>query len=210
MNLMQKGFVQFIILGVVVLAIVAAGAFYLGKQVSTPKPQSQTSTTQPTISQPSPSPTPDETANWKTYTNNDGKYSIKYPIDFSLHINEIHVGDANEYQSAKDIVELDSPSAGVIPFILISHKQIAENMSLASYIDQSTGCGEIKGSDGNAITIDGRDAKLYENTRCGRAGSTTEAYVKNGTIFYQIVFQDAGNLDKRFVTNFLTLVKFLK
>lgn len=89
---MQKGSIQLIVIGIVVLVIVAAGAFYLGKQVSTPKPQSQTSTTQPTISQPSPSPTPDETANWKTYTNQGLGFTIKYLPVLSI------VNDSKEYK----------------------------------------------------------------------------------------------------------------
>lgn len=74
----QKGFVQFIILGVVVLAVVAAGAFYLGKQTSTRPvlPQDQVLTPQAT---PSFSPTADEAANWKTYTNSEYNFSFKYP-----------------------------------------------------------------------------------------------------------------------------------
>jgi len=57
------------ILGIVALIIVGAGAFYLGKQIST-KP------VQPT---PSPSSMPDETFEWKIYTNTTLGYSLKYP-----------------------------------------------------------------------------------------------------------------------------------
>ncbi len=46
------------------------------------------SNTQQTISSPQPTPTPsttpDETANWKTYTNNKYSFSFKYPSSFSL------------------------------------------------------------------------------------------------------------------------------
>lgn len=41
--------------------------------------------TQPTIA-PSPIPTPDATANWKTYTDPKGKYSFKYPPDWTMSI----------------------------------------------------------------------------------------------------------------------------
>ncbi|MBI4035555.1 hypothetical protein HY383_01275 [Candidatus Daviesbacteria bacterium] len=67
---MQKGFASVLVLiGILVLTAVAGGAYYLGKsQVTKPQPQN------PVVV----SPTPDETANWKTYTSQYG-YSFKYP-----------------------------------------------------------------------------------------------------------------------------------
>lgn len=76
--MMQKGQILiWIIVGVLVIAV-AGGAYYLGRS-TTPKP----SATPNVISQ-TPQPTPtsspvDETANWKTYTNDRFGYSIKYP-----------------------------------------------------------------------------------------------------------------------------------
>jgi len=92
---MQKGqTLIFLLIGVLVLV---GGAFYLGRQTlrqdssgqATPKPSPATDVTsqnpQPT---PIPSPTPvvnptltdaGETANWKTYTNSEAGYSLKYP-----------------------------------------------------------------------------------------------------------------------------------
>lgn len=89
----QKGFVQFIILGVVVLAIVAAGAFYFGRQAAAPKPQAQISQATPSFI-PTASPAQNgfaETvnpgsigANWKTYTSSKYSFSIKYPADWNV------------------------------------------------------------------------------------------------------------------------------
>lgn len=90
---MQKGFVQFIVLGVVILAIVAAGAFYLGKQISKqpvssqPGKQNQVVTSQST---PSSTSVVDETANWKTYTNT--KFGIKFE-----HPTEYYTEDYNRF-----------------------------------------------------------------------------------------------------------------
>lgn len=92
---MQKGFAQVIILvGLVMVIVIAGGAYYLGKSSSTaPKPSpnpaitSQVSKTpQPTTAQnPQPSaipmPTPDPTADWKIF-NSDFGYSFKYPKNF--------------------------------------------------------------------------------------------------------------------------------
>lgn len=72
----QKGFTTILILvGILVIGVVAGGAYYLGKQVS-PKPSPASIVT----SQSTPSSVPsDEIANWKTYTDNKYGFSIKYP-----------------------------------------------------------------------------------------------------------------------------------
>lgn len=64
----------------VALAIFANSGFFANKNVPTP---SQTP-------QPSPKPSPktspaDETANWKTYNNKEGRYTLRYPIDLTVY-----------------------------------------------------------------------------------------------------------------------------
>lgn len=88
--MIQKGYsLIFLLIGMVVLAGVAGGAYYLGKQ-TTPK-----SSPAPVVSSqiPSPSTTTDaspvptgteETANWKTYTNSKRGYEFKYPDSYKL------------------------------------------------------------------------------------------------------------------------------
>ncbi|MBI2330215.1 hypothetical protein HYU94_02410 [Candidatus Daviesbacteria bacterium] len=75
----QKGFTLIlVIIGILVLAAVAGGAYYFGKsQIS-----------QPTIT---PASSPDETANWKTYTNTEYGYLVRYPS--LLDQNEIKDND---------------------------------------------------------------------------------------------------------------------
>jgi len=73
---------KWLILGILLLAIlVPAGVFTLAKVTSesapTPTP-TLIETPAPTVSTPSPSPV-DETANWKTYSDNGKNYTIKYP-----------------------------------------------------------------------------------------------------------------------------------
>ncbi|OGE18580.1 hypothetical protein A3D83_03265 [Candidatus Daviesbacteria bacterium RIFCSPHIGHO2_02_FULL_41_10] len=80
---MQKGSALiFLLVGIVVLAAIG-GAFYLGRS-TTPKPspaQVVTSQTPQPTSTPQPFSVPDETINWKTYTNNLFNFSLKYPPD---------------------------------------------------------------------------------------------------------------------------------
>ena len=94
---MQKGLgAIYILVGVLILGLVAGGAYYFGKS-STPK-----SSPTPIVSQtPSPSSTPDETANWKTYTNNNLGYSLKLPVLVS-HFNGscVYISSPNAGESS--------------------------------------------------------------------------------------------------------------
>ena len=78
LSMKQKGFAPIII--IVLVAIVASGVYFLGTKNILKLP---TSFSLPTIS-PSPTPTPDPTANWKTYTNYEYGYSVKYPSDWKV------------------------------------------------------------------------------------------------------------------------------
>ena len=77
----QKGFTLILILvGIVIIASVAGGAYYFGKsQMSKPQPPNPMVTSQ--TPQPTPSPT-NEIVNWKTYTNK--KLSFRYPPDWEV------------------------------------------------------------------------------------------------------------------------------
>ncbi len=85
---MQKGFAPILILvGILVIIGVAGGAYYFGKsQVSKsqlPNPVVASQTPQPTTA-PQPSSASDETANWKTYTNDYWKFQFQYPPTWAL------------------------------------------------------------------------------------------------------------------------------
>lgn len=94
---MQKGFsAVFLLVGVLVIALIAGGAFYIGRN-TVPAPQNdsiqkaqinQTSNPTPEASskQPEPSSVSDETTGWKTYSN--ANYSFKYPADWTLSTSE--------------------------------------------------------------------------------------------------------------------------
>lgn len=65
---------------VVLLLAVGAGGLLLGKSLNNSQPS-----VRPTATPlPTQIPTPDETANWKTYTNNKLNYSIKIPRDWLI------------------------------------------------------------------------------------------------------------------------------
>lgn len=101
---MQKGFVGILFLGIVLLIGIAGGAYYLGTKSSLTLPSQQKACTLEAkicpdgssvgrsgpncefSSCPAVSPTPvvGETANWKTYTNKEYKFSFKYPDNPNL------------------------------------------------------------------------------------------------------------------------------
>lgn len=66
-----------IVLGIMFVLMIGIGSYVLGtrkNQTAIQNPQPISSPTQP-----SPTTAPDETANWKTYTNSKYKYTINYP-----------------------------------------------------------------------------------------------------------------------------------
>lgn len=82
----QKGQIQ-ILIGILILVIVAGGAYFLGKSNVKPSTPVVSQTSQPTPSlTPDASPAPTgarETANWKTYTDSANGFLFKYPNNWN-------------------------------------------------------------------------------------------------------------------------------
>ncbi len=87
----QKGFTPIIILvGILVIVAIAGGAYYFAKSQSvkpetTSFPNSVQTTQSPqstSVSQSTSTPSADETANWKSYTDQTYNYSFKYPPQY--------------------------------------------------------------------------------------------------------------------------------
>lgn len=74
----SSGFVGILVLVVVLVMIVAAGAYYLGKQSGGAGLPSITTQS------PTSSPASDLTANWKIYTNTKFRISVKYPSTYQF------------------------------------------------------------------------------------------------------------------------------
>lgn len=88
----QRGFVPiFILIGVVIITVLF-GAYFSGKLPIKPSiTQTQVSVT-PTA-QPARL---DETANWKTYTDTENRFTLKYPLEWSVEENT----NSNSWKSA--------------------------------------------------------------------------------------------------------------
>lgn len=78
-----------VLITLLVLIIIATSAYILGSKSATKEEIAQTI---PTLA-PSPTPTPDETANWETYTNSS--FSFKYPSGWTTKIDDHNVQVTN-------------------------------------------------------------------------------------------------------------------
>lgn len=76
----KKGFPKWILIVLIVIFVLAvgAGAYFLGQQSVKNSPGKTQFMTQKS------SPIPDATANWKTYTNSDFGFNLKYPTDWKV------------------------------------------------------------------------------------------------------------------------------
>ena len=141
-------------------------------------------------------PTPNPTANWKTYTSTSGEYLIRYPSDFTLHINEAHVFETNTYKPTPDHLELNSDKVSMIPYITISSFPNTGNFQ--DFINKEIGSDQSLSHKTTAIDV-------YENIPSA-AGTLTEAFSQHDNKFYVITIENTA--DKAFPDMFLSTFKF--
>jgi len=184
---MQKGFaLPLALAGLLLTILVAAGGYFFYQ--SKTKPVQNTSnpqdSTQPQIK--------DETANWKTYTNSEYKYSFKYPP---------------EYSDPQIVLDNESPK-----FLHIWIKRTNPYIELAvisSMDDQKNdNCGELlNGSEGKEVIIAGiKGCKVFRND----STFSYEALVKNNqyhfsvtvTALDKVALEDNAELFDKFLSTF--------
>ncbi|MBI2020735.1 hypothetical protein HYS94_05000 [Candidatus Daviesbacteria bacterium] len=172
---MQKGqSLILIIVGILVVGLIAAGAYYFGKS-SAPKPQTQV----PVVTQtPQPSQV-DGTANWKTYTNNKLGFSLKIPSSWNISLDS----SSDVRFSPENFGPTTDNPGGIIPFISVSRVNDPSNKSLVDYL--ITKRGAEKNFKYEMVTIDG-----YQGLRTldlpGQAPYEAVFVIKN-TYLYEIV-----------------------
>lgn len=123
-----------------------------------------------------PSPTPDPTADWKTYTNSKGKYSLQYPPTIAF-IKDASGNAAGNLSNNKAVIATE-------PTVL----------SLSNYIDQKTWCLSISSTTRKAFNLNSQNSLRYDKTPCGITGSTDIYSVHNG-IAYHIFIETQQNFD---------------
>ena len=108
MNKNSKGIVHLFLLIVIVL-IGIGGLLYYSWQ----KGLIKTIPRQETLISPNPTATPDEAANWKTYTSTEGQFSFQYPNDWKAALTK-HVFDLVALVNRTDLDEYEF-SIGTLP-----------------------------------------------------------------------------------------------
>ncbi len=185
---MQKGGILiWIIIGTVVV-LVAGGTYYLSRS-SSPKPSvtpiavSQTPQPTPSPSDASPAPTSaGETANWKTYTTNSGKYTFKYPQN--LIVKEYtQGGPPNSPKVIQPSLVITPPHTDkeLSESISISVYNNSNNYSLEDWITKYVFRGPYKYTN---VTIDGHHA--IRSSEIPSAFEEDQVFVVNSGKIYQI------------------------
>lgn len=212
---MQKGFAPIIvIIGILVIAALTGGAYYLGTQ----KPPAPT----PVINQRSKATptTVDETADWKTYTNTLIGFALKYPPDAGeykdLNIYPQYFGvEKQTYDSVGQTVagySIRIKRWGKLgnrtfdTYSLEFYQVAKENMARL--------CAKSNGviSDRKQSTLLGKEAFIYDFKNCPM--DLTEYNVLNEgylyTVTYEINGSDQEKLEyKNIVAGILSTFKFL-
>lgn len=139
---MRKGFVQILILGVVITVLVAGGVYYLKQSKKAPV------TSQPAAQLQSPSPVPssipDETANWKTYSNQ--YYSFKYPSNWDLETINSQKENSEVISSVKVHYHYTpDPSKGIYDYYVGDYVQLSvKSANNAISLDEEISPDNIK------------------------------------------------------------------
>ncbi len=180
------------------------------------------------------SPTPDPSVNWKTYSSKEGNFFFKYPVYYTLHINE-QTGFELPYMPNPNSFELDARTdEGVnknlpsnYPFdIKINFEQAVLGTTIDSYA-QKYGCGEgllyttpdpkfqhfPSVINRSKIIVDGYPAIICGSE--GAGGYDSIGYILYNNLFYQIFIPASGEEPKeesyfKFLKLFLSTFKFLK
>lgn len=150
-----------------------------------------------------------ETANWKTYVNNEWRFSLKYPNHWSVEPPEkeyrnlknqnyrtfrVSFGPIrNEDHMGQKVSPAVSPIVGIEVFDT-NGEEISIKDAAVKY-PYYCGGGSSIGTSGITRKIGGREALIFKRTSCGLAGSAI-AYIIDGKYFYSIVDYQEENLDQ--------------
>ena len=135
---------------------------------------------------------PDETANWKTYTSQVGKYSFNYPDSVKIYIDEKGSADGVRIP-LKDTTVI----SGSIPqlksgYQLSINHRIPSEGNLKDFIDKNSTCNEVQSGKAKAFILDGKPTSIFEDTICGLYGITVIYAINNG-VGYIIEIESHAN-----------------
>lgn len=114
---------------------------------------------------------------WKTYTSSEGKFSFKYPMNYSIAENP-----------KENNVQISSPELpkGQGFKISIYFKPVGKDTSIQKLIDENPVCPRRPSDKPLTSIINGQQlAQLYQDTACG----TSVIYTTNNNILYIMIIQ---------------------
>jgi hypothetical protein len=185
---MQRGFAVIYLLIGIVLILAFGGVYYLGKTSNLPSP----------ISNPVVTPKPtsiNETANWKTYTNNDLGYVLKYPANWSVSNN-----CEGEQSNSDYVCILSSEGIG----LQIYNKGPINNLSFDLNDYPNPFC-----QPGGPITISDCNAVDYKGIKGATRNVNNKKEIvifKGKKVLVDIILKD--ELNKELLTQILSTFKF--
>lgn len=204
--------------GVLVVGILLAASILYASvkysQKQSPLVSSPTVTPTPFPTPPSPPPTTQitpfpsgETANWEIYTSNEGNFSIQYPPDYKLNINEIAYVDGVK-SPAKSTIQI--LSGGDEDFsLIITFKDVEPDMSLIEHIQKEDPWLKVETK--KPYLLNNKEALLFEDESQGAYGPVTLIYALNGNKLYNFYIEshsDFANI-KNYINQILSTFKFL-
>jgi hypothetical protein len=199
------------IISVAIFILLALGAivflYYQNQQLKNMLANYQS---QPTSS-PTPAATADPTANWKTYTDSNGKYSFKYPQDYKINENKTVSGVDGVSSPAPNTVQIISSvveSTNGNFSITIMHKDTSSD--LQAFVSANSSCTSVTPASGTAYKIDSINGLIFKNTPCGPNGSTL-LYFVNNKIGYVITIESTidDNTTELYSNQILSTFKFM-
>ncbi len=179
------------------------------------------------VSKPTPTPSPtevstkvdDPTADWKTYTNSSGRYTVNYPSDYKINVGESIGVDGVITKKPDTYVQVISPAIAKANGNFVIDIDSAETTynTVGEYIDAKLWCMDIKSSNGTPFTLGGTTGLIYEQTSCGPRGSTNIYVINNGRIYsisieatadYKVIKPIYNQILSTFTFNKLSASKF--
>lgn len=177
-----QGFSQIILVSIIALILGATVMFVYQKySVKPPTNPEQASEITNGTSSPTISTSPTETTTGTTFTSKDGKYSVKYPSNVKMYINEKMSADGvkTPVKDTTVFVSDEPPQLKTNYQLSIKHKVPSEG-SLEDFVNNNSSCAQVRSEDAKAFTLGGQQASIFKNTPCGLSGVTVIYAVNNG------------------------------
>jgi len=168
-----------------VLFIALALALNALPRISIQPPKSSGSQSLPPTSAPASSQG-SQIVNWKIYNNTAGQYSLQYPPEYKVLLNEVVSVDGVTVPAENTLTLVSSTLQDVSTnYVLTINHKPARGLSLAEFVDANSWCINISSDNAKPFVFSGRAAFIFEDTPCGPYGSTV-IYAVNDELAYEI------------------------